>query len=87
MANARRGNVQRVDTSAAFPQILNIKSIKYIGASNGTASVKADGVTGGEVIWEEAGTANTYNGDLCIRAAGGIYVTVTNSAVVYIYFK
>lgn len=85
MANSRAGNVIRVDTSAAFTSARNIVAIKYIGASSGTASIKktaSDGIP----LWEESGSTNTFN-EVPVRSSTGIYVTVTNSAVVYIYLK
>lgn len=87
MANSNSANVIRVDTSAAFTVGQEISAIKYIGAASGTASVKL-GSSSGATLWEEAGASNVYNSNLHIRAGGqGIYVTVANSAVVYIYLK
>jgi hypothetical protein len=86
MANTRSNNVIVVDTSAQFSENLTICSIKYIGAASGTASIKADS-TSGVVVWEESGTANVYNAEVEIQAHQGMYVTVTNSAKLYIYFE
>lgn len=86
MANVREGNCQFVDTSAAFTDIKNIKSIKYIGAASGTATIKGGGTSSGDVMWEESGSTNTWNDDLGLRDCEGIYVTLTNSAKVYIYY-
>jgi hypothetical protein len=85
MANYRKNNVLVVDTSAEFDGKFVIAAINYIGAASGTASIKDD-VTGGSVLWEEAGTANVHN-QVNIEGHNGIYVTVTNSAKVYIYLK
>ncbi len=85
MANARRGNVIRVDTSADFLDVRDIVAIKYIGNTSGTGKVHA-GSSSGTILWEESGTANVHN-QVCIYDNGGIHVAVTNSAVVYIYTK
>jgi hypothetical protein len=86
MANTKSANVLIVDTSAQFDGVYEIKSIKYIGAASGTASIKADS-TSGTVVWEEAGSSNVWNPDVCLRVAGGFYVTLANSAKLYIYLK
>lgn len=87
MANYRKGSVIFVDTSAAFAEVLEIKSIKYIGNTSGTASLKSEASSGGSVVWEESGTANVFNGDVGLKDRAGFYVTVTNSAKVYLYLK
>lgn len=86
MANTRAGNVIRVDTSAAFTDVRNVRSIKYIGASSGTASIKKTD-SSGNVMWSATGTTDQVDNDLCIRCPTGIYVTVTNSAVVLLYLE
>lgn len=86
MANVRARNVIIVDTSAQFTENLTILAIKYIGAASGTASVKEE-TTSGAVLWEESGTSNVHNLSVPIWAPKGIYVTVTNSAKLYIYCK
>lgn len=86
MANTRAGNVIRVDTSAAFVEAKSICGVKYIGASSGTGSIKADS-TSGNLMWEESGTANVSNPELEMYSTGGVYVTVTNGAVVYLYLE
>ena len=83
MANTRGGNVIVVDTSAAFVDAKSIKAIKYVGSASGTASLKVDG-TSGNVVWEEAGESNVFN-EVNLSNSGGFYVTVTNSAKVYLY--
>jgi hypothetical protein len=85
MGNTYANNVIRVDTSAAFTGIRKITAIKYIGASTGTAVITTDAASGTNKVWEEAGTTNTFNTDLNIHCGTGVYVTVTNSAVVYLY--
>lgn len=85
MSNTRGGNVIRVDTSAAFTDVRSIEGIKYIGNTNGTASIKKTD-TNGAVLWEARGTSDTFD-DVCLRSPTGIYVTVANSAVVYIYLR
>jgi hypothetical protein len=87
MANARTGNVIFVDAdNTAVTEALSIKSIKYIGAASGTATIKLGG-TSGSVIWEESGSANVWNPNVEIYAREGIYVDLTNSAKIYIYLK
>lgn len=86
MANTRNGNVIYVDTNAAFADVRGICGIKYIGNTSGTANVRGDASASGELLWEEEGTANILD-DVEIRCSTGIYVTVTNGAVVYIYLK
>lgn len=87
MANHREGNVIYVDTSAAFTDVRNVCSIKYIGAASGTATLKGDASASGALLWQEAGTANVFDSDIEIRSDEGVYVTLTNSAVVYLYVK
>lgn len=87
MANAKTENVIFCDTSTTTysgPQ--KIKSIKYIGNASGTATIK-NGSTAGDVIWEESGASNVWNPDVGLRAMNGIYVTLTNSAKLYIYLE
>ena len=90
MANTFDGNVWRVDTNTNFPVALKICGIKYIGASSGTAIISAavaatDGT--GDKLWQEAGTPNLPTDSVDIYAKDGIYVTLTNSALVYIYLE
>lgn len=85
MANSRTGSVIRVDTTASFAGAKYIKSIKYIGSSSGTAIVT--GLDSTLRLWEESGTANVHNADVCINNQDGVTVTLTNSAIVYLYLK
>jgi hypothetical protein len=85
MANTRARNVIRVDTTATFSAQTFIHSIKYIGASSGTAIITSADST--NKLWEESGTSNVYNPNVDISGTDGIVVTVTNSAVVYLYLK
>jgi hypothetical protein len=87
MANATDRNVIKVDTSAAFVEARCIHSIKYIGAASGTATIKSGASSSGTTLWEEAGTSNVFNHGVDIKDPAGVYVTVTNSAVVYLYLK
>jgi uridylate kinase len=84
MSNTRAGSVIRVDTNAGFDTKF-VKSIKYIGNASGTAIVSAGQVTGGNKLWEESGTSNVMNSDLDIYDGSGIFVTLTNGAIIYIY--
>ena len=85
MANVKTANVIMVDTSAQFDGKFKICSVKYIGNTSGSASIKADS-TSGSVVWEESGTANVFNSECCMYL-DGMYVTVANSAKVYIYLE
>lgn len=85
MANYRRGNVLFVDTTdSVFTDIRNIKGVKYLGASNGTANIKC--AQSGSILWQTSGTNDLFN-DVCIRNPNGIEVEVTNSATILIYVK
>lgn len=88
MANTRANNVIYIDTTG-FISVgpLEIEAIKYIGSASGTAVITS-GVSGsGNRLWEEAGTANIFNGDCCIKAKDGLHVAVTNGAKLYIYLE
>lgn len=87
MANTFSANVIKCDTSAAFTYAKNICGIKYIGETNGTATVKGGGTSSGDLLWEEEGTANVFDSNLEIRDSNGVYVTIANGAVVYLYLK
>lgn len=83
MANHRDGNVIYVDTTdSEFPDVRNVKSIKYIGAASGTATIK--GISSGLALWEASGDVEVHE-DVCIRCDKGIEVEVTSGAVVYVY--
>lgn len=84
MANVQEGNVIRVDTSAAFPGVKRVRAIKYVGAASGTAAIRGDAVVGGDLLWEHTGNVLAFE-EPEFTAPGGIYVAVTNSAVVYLY--
>lgn len=86
MANTRKANVIRVDTSAAFTDVRRILGIKYVGATSGTAKVRADALNTGEILWEHDGDVLAFE-DVCIKETQGVYIEVTNSAVVYLYLK
>lgn len=86
MANTRTNNVIRVDTTAAFAGPLKIKSVKYIGASSGTALITEGSSGSGNRIWEsKGGDILEWNEGLCTHCGQGFHVAVTNNAVVYIY--
>lgn len=85
MANTRAGNVIKVDTSGAIAGPVFIQSLKYIGNTSGTASIKEESSSGND-LWEEEGDANIHD-EVCISAGKGVYVTVANGAVVYLYLK
>lgn len=86
MANARAGTVIFCDTSdTTYTGMLRIKGIKYIGAASGTAEFK-QGSSSGATLWRESGSSNVYN-EVCMVVKDGLNVTLTNSAVVYIYLE
>jgi len=85
MANTQSGSVIFVDTTA-YTGVgkAYICAIKYIGASSGTATIK-DGGANGNVVWEELGASNIFNQvEMTIT---DLYVTLANSAKVYIYLR
>lgn len=83
MANATAGSVIVVDTTGyTGVGSANIEAIKYIGAASGTATIK-DGGSGGVTVWEQGGTANVT--DTVEMRISDLYVTLTNSAKIYIY--
>lgn len=86
MANTRNANVIRIDTTAQINDVLTINSIKYIGNTSGTASIKAES-TSGNLIWEESGASNVYNAEVELLLKNGLFVTVTNGAVLYLYLE
>jgi len=86
MANTRAANVIRVDTTAAFSGPLFVQSIKYIGSSSASATVRS-GSASGNTLWQESGASNVHNADVCLKAGDGLHVTITNSSVVYLYLK
>ena len=85
MANTRAGNVVKVDTSGLLSDVRSIEAIKYIGNTSVTA-LSQKGSSSGANLLEESGTGNVFN-EVCIECPNGVYVTVTNSAVVYLYLK
>lgn len=88
MANARADNVIYVDTSAGFAGPLNICGIKYIGNTSGTALIESgSSASGGVDLWNESGANILPVDDVDIVANNGIYVTLANSAKIYIYLK
>jgi hypothetical protein len=86
MSNTRAGNVIRVDTSAALTDVRNVRTVKYLGASSGTASIKKTD-TNGAILWSASGSSDQVDQDLYIRCNTGIYVTVASSAVVLLYLE
>ena len=86
MANSRAGNVVKVDTDATtLSDVRDVVAIKYIGNTSGTATIKK-GATGGSLLWQESGSANVFN-EVKITSPTGLYVNLTNGAVIYIYMK
>lgn len=87
MASARKGNVIRVEASAAYADVRNIHSIKYIGAAASSVNIRSDASASGEVLWTEDATTDVYNPEVCMHDKNGFYVEVTGTAVVYLYLK
>lgn len=85
MANYRRGNVIFVDTTdSVFSDVRNVKGVKYIGASGGSANIKC--ASTGSILWQADGTDDLFE-DVCIRNNNGIEVEVASSATVFVYVK
>lgn len=85
MANYRRGNVVFVDTTdSVLADVRNVKAVKYIGNTSGTANIKC--ASTGSVLWQADG-ANDIFEEVCIRNSSGIEVEVTNGATVFVYMK
>ena len=88
MSNQAQYNVIYVDTNAGFSGPKVICGVKYIGAASGTAVITSGSADGsGNRLWAEGGTANQHVDDMDVVAKDGFYVTLTNSAKVYIYLE
>lgn len=86
MANSFSGNVIFCDTNdSTFAYAKNIVSIRYIGNTSGTLTIKQDN-SSGTTLWAGSG-ANDLFEEVKIRAPGGINVTLTNGASAYIYLE
>lgn len=86
MANARAGTVIYCDTTdTTYTGPLKIKGIKYIGNTSGTAELK-QGSSSGATLWRESGSSNVFN-EVEMFIKDGLNVTLTNSAVIYIYLE
>lgn len=87
MANASADNVMFIDTdNTTIPGPVRIKSIKYIGASTSSVSLK-QGTTSGTVLWTENASTNVFNGEVCIRTSGDVFVDITGTAAIYVYLE
>lgn len=87
MANsAQVANCIRVEASTQFSDVRRIRSIKFIGTTGASATIKETS-SSGEVVWTESGTANVYNPEVCLHNNNGFYVTITSGAVVYLYLE
>lgn len=84
MAISRAYNVTRVDETALLKDVIQIKSIRYKGGADSSAVIRAKSNTG-TIIWEENSSSNVYDPNLCITCSQGIHVTITGSAVLYLY--
>lgn len=85
MANYRRGNVIFVDTTdSVFTDVRNVKAIKYIGETGGSANIKCADT--GSILWQADGTSDIFE-EVCIRNSSGIEVEVASSATVFVYVK
>jgi hypothetical protein len=85
MANSAAQNVIQCDTNdTTYAQALKIRSIRYIGNTNGTVTIKFEN-SSGVLAYVESGATNTCSSDLCIEAPKGVHVAITNGAKVYLY--
>lgn len=86
MANSVANNVVYIDTTGyTYNGPLEIRSIKYIGAASGTAVITQGTSGSGAKLWEEAGTANVFNGDVELAAKDGIHVAIAAGVKLYLY--
>ncbi len=86
MANYREASVVFCDTTGmTVLEGKEVCGVKYIGNTNGTATIKHGG-SGGDVIYEAAGTASIFE-DVHFTSNDGIYIEVTNGAKLYVYLK
>jgi hypothetical protein len=85
MANTRARNVIKVDTTATFSGQTFIHSIKYIGGTSGAAVITD--ANSGNRLWEQSGTTNYTDSDICISATEGITVSITATCTVYLYLE
>ena len=84
MANSRGNNVLFCDTdNTQYAENIRIKSIKYIGASTSSATIRKKDASGA-IVWTEDGSADKVD-EVCIVAPQGIWVDITGTAAVYIY--
>ena len=93
MANTRAGNVIRVDTSANFTDVREIRTIKFIGHSSVVAgeitvtAAVAAGDNSGHLLWDNGNltTTDSAEHELHIVCGDGVYVNVAHGAVIYLY--
>ena len=86
MANSRSQNVIRLDTTGTVPGPAGrIKSVLYIGDTNGTAALRP--AVGAQILWERSGDVEVLD-DIYLQAPAAtetMHITITNGAVVYLY--
>lgn len=96
MSNTYVGNVVRVDTTADFPNIKRIRSIKYIGNTSATkgeviiTKATAAGDNSGGKLWDNgnATTADVTDVNVDIKSPTGVHVVIgAHSAVLYLYVE
>lgn len=87
MAGSINSNVVYCTATLAIVGPVAIRAIKYIGASSGTATVTTGTATGGVSLWAQSGSANWQDQGMNIFNTKGVYVTLANSAKVYVYLK
>ena len=85
LANVVSNNVHFIDTTGTIAGPIAIEAIKYIGAATGTAVITCTQT--GKTLWQEAGTPNLSTDYAPIYAAGGVTITLANSAKVFVYLK
>ena len=87
MAGSNNSNVVYCTATLAVIGPVFVRSIKYIGSSSGTATVTSGTASGGVSLWAQSGSANWSDHDMNIVNGKGVYVTLSNSAKVYLYLK
>jgi hypothetical protein len=91
LANTRKGNVVKVDTSAEFNEVLRIERVKVVNANAGsqTSTIKSGG-SGGTIVYTKTLAASTEAvEDVPMRFTYGdqCYVTVGTDCTVYLYLE
>lgn len=88
MAITRAGTAIRLDAASngQIVEAINIVGFKYIGAAASSATVRAKSASG-NICFSSALTTEQPTQALNIRSTGGVHVTMTGTAILYIYIK